>query len=128
LLILPDALKASLHAEAARAHPAECCGLLEGFVVGEAIHITAIHPSPNLSPEPERAFLIDPGLHLALQRSLRETGRRVVGCYHSHPTGNPGPSARDRANGCDGDLIWVIIVTGVMAAYKAPDFAVVAIT
>lgn len=134
LLILPEALESQLLAEARKAHPAECCGLLEGFREGEAIRITAVHPSPNLSPEPAAGFEIDPALHFRLLRGLRGSGRDVVGCYHSHPTGKAEPSVRDRANGCENGFVWVIMSTGVnsggeqrLAAFCGPDFLPLAI-
>ena len=135
MLILPAALQAGLVEEARTAHPAECCGLLEGVREGGAIRITAFHPSANLSPEPWTAFEIDPALHFALLRGLRGSGRTVVGCYHSHPAGKALPSARDRANSWEDGFVWVIIATGVkaaarsdLAAFLAPAFDPLALT
>ncbi|GAA0527998.1 desampylase [Rhizomicrobium palustre] len=134
MLILPAPLKTQLFVLARTAHPRECCGLLEGVREGEAVRVTALYPSPNLSPTPETAFEIDPALHFALQRNLRGTGRSVVGCYHSHPTGKAEPSPRDRANGCEAGWIWVILATGViiegapsLGAFLAPGFELQAI-
>ncbi len=129
-LLLPAALRDQLFAEARAAHPAECCGLLEGVAEGEGIGVTALHPSPNRSPEPSTGFEIDPALQFRLLRDLRGTGRAVVGCYHSHPTGKALPSSRDRANGCEDGFVWVIIATGVndgLAAFHGPGFEPLAI-
>lgn len=131
VLILPADLRERLSAEAQAAHPAECCGLLEGVRDGNAVRILALHPSLNLSPEPRTGFEIDPALHFQLLRSLRGTGREILGCYHSHPTGRAEPSTRDRANGCEEDFVWVIIATGVneaLAAFRGPGFDPLAIT
>lgn len=125
MLILPETLRAQLLSEARAAFPEECCGLLEGWREGERLIVTALHPSRNLSPEPETAFEIDPALHFRLLRALRGSGRAVVGCYHSHPKGKAEPSARDRANGCEVGFVWVILATGVidtLEAYHGPHF------
>ncbi len=130
VLILSAALRDQLSAAARVAFPAECCGLLEGVWNGQGVMVTAFHPSANLSPAPETAFEIDPALHFCLLRGLRGTGRAVVGCYHSHPTGKALPSPRDRANGCEEDFVWVIITTGVnntLAAFQGPRFQPLAI-
>ncbi|MDR3528473.1 MAG: M67 family metallopeptidase [Rhizomicrobium sp.] len=129
-LILPATLHAQLLAEAKAAFPAECCGLLEGVRDGESVGVSALHPSANLSPTPKTAFEIDPALHFRLLRGLRGTGREIVGCYHSHPTGKALPSSRDRANGCEDGFVWVIIATGVndtLAAFHGPRFEPLAI-
>lgn len=119
---LPQPLRQALLAQAAAAHPAECCGLLEGVREAGTIRILALHPSPNLSPSPQTAFEIDPALQFQLLRGLRGTGRQIVGCYHSHPNGKAGPSSRDRAQHCENGFVWVILATGVISAYLAPDF------
>ena len=135
MLILSETLKAQLLAEARKANPAECCGLLEGFREGTAFRVTALHPSANLSSEPETGFEIDPTLQFSLLRGLRGTGRSIIGCYHSHPTGKAEPSARDRAGGCNEEFIWIIMSTGViagaepvLAAFREPGFDPIAIT
>jgi len=130
VLILPASLRAQLLTEARAAFPAECCGLLEGVRDGDDAKVTAIHPSPNLSPEPKTAFELDPAVHFALLRALQGTRRAVVGCYHSHPTGKAVPSQRDRANGCETGFVWIIIATGVidvLEAFHGPDFEPLAI-
>jgi len=130
VLILPAALCAQLLAQARAVFPAECCGLLEGVWDGQGVTVSAIHLSANLSPTPKTAFEIDPALHFRLLRGLRRTGRDVVGCYHSHPTGKAQPSSRDRANGCEDGFVWVIVATGVndtLAAFQGPLFQPLAI-
>ncbi|WQY91127.1 capsid maturation protease [Mycobacterium phage Benzema] len=61
---------------------AEICGFIT------ASH--AIIPIPNVSSTPEREFVMDQGQ--MMQVLFRE---RVIGTYHSHPTGRPWPSAYD---------------------------------
>ena len=126
----PYSLRDRLVAEARAAYPKECCGLVEGVRKGEAVRALALHPAANLAEDPEAGFLIDPAMHLGLSRSLRGTGRGIVGCYHSHPNGRVQPSARDRAAGCEEGFVWLIAAVAdevTLAAYEGPDFRPVAL-
>jgi proteasome lid subunit RPN8/RPN11 len=106
-LVLPARLAAAI-AEAARAaSPRECCGLLEGTREGQTMRVAALHPARNLATAPDR-FEIDPADHFAATRAARGKGRRIVGCYHSHPGGKAMPSEADRAGGSEDDFLWLI--------------------
>ena len=72
---------------AAAAPAAEICGLLFGKVgiVERAV------ACPNVASDPARAFEIDPACLITAYRGMRESGARVVGHYHSHPTGSAEP-------------------------------------
>lgn len=84
---------------------AEICGLL----VGGDGRIEAAFPAPNRAADPRRGFEIDPAAHIAVQRKARAAGRKVIGHYHSHPSGSPRPSAADEAlTGVEGRL-WLIL-------------------
>lgn len=125
MLILPAALQSQIVAEARAALPNECCGLLEGIREADAIRITALHPAGNLADDPLSGFEIDPAVHFRLLRTLRDTGREVVGCYHSHPNGRAEPSPRDRANGCEEGFVWIIVAMKAevtLAAFEGPQF------
>lgn len=104
---LPSALKDAILAQAAAAHPKECCGLLEGTRDGAVFAITALHPARNLSPHADR-FEIDPADHIAAQKAARANGHAVIGCYHSHPGGAAQPSAIDLAGAGQQDFLWLI--------------------
>jgi proteasome lid subunit RPN8/RPN11 len=106
-LILPEALRAQLAAEARAALPNECCGLIEGAHDGEPRGVSALHPTKNLSTAPDR-FEIDPVEHIRVLRALRGTGRGIIGCYHSHPNGRAEPSERDRASAFEDGFVWLI--------------------
>jgi proteasome lid subunit RPN8/RPN11 len=73
-----------------RTAPIECCGLLTGrtSVMDESLPCTNEDCSPT-------SFSIPPIELLDSFRSLRERDRRLLGIYHSHPTGPEGPSRRD---------------------------------
>jgi desampylase len=107
-MILCAALRAAILAEARAAHPNECCGLIEG----DGARLAAIHPARNLAEAPDR-FLIDPALQFRLQRE----GRRIVGCYHSHPDGVARPSARDAQEASEAGFIWLIAAGETLAGF-----------
>lgn len=102
-----------LHAEAAAAHPRECCGLLLG---GETILLAA--PAANVSADPERRFEIDPRVLVAAHKASREGGPAVLGYYHSHPGGSPVPSAEDRACASGDGRVWAIVACGQVAFWR----------
>lgn len=114
-LILSDRLRAQLAAEARAAYPNECCGLIEAADTGGTLRVTALHPTKNLSAAPDR-FEIDPAEHIRLLRALRGTGRRIAGCYHSHPDGAAEPSATDRERALDEGFVWLIAGPGAAGA------------
>ena len=108
VLLAPEDLRAiEVFAEAA--YPNECCGLLSGAEEAGIAYVDGIHESENVADEPARRFEIDPALRLRLQRTLRQGGRRVVGIYHSHPTGLAHPSPRDLEAAWEPDLVWLVI-------------------
>lgn len=126
-LVLPDALREQLIAEARAAFPMECCGLIEGVKTPEGWCARALHGSKNLAADAARGFLIDPQVHFDLLRRLRGTDRAIIGCYHSHPGGRSGPSEHDRVEAIDDGFVWLITGQGDLNAYvfdaAARDFA-----
>ncbi|HEY5338616.1 MAG TPA: M67 family metallopeptidase [Rhizomicrobium sp.] len=109
-LDLPLALRVQIEKAASAAFPYECCGLIEGVFEDDRAVITAIHPTRNLSTDADR-FEIDPAQHIQLLRSLRGTGRAIVGCYHSHPNGKAEPSVHDRMGAAEEGFIWLVCGT-----------------
>ncbi|MEZ5693876.1 MAG: M67 family metallopeptidase [Altererythrobacter sp.] len=105
-------------AEADRAHPRECCGIL----LGEGDRITGVSPATNVHPTPETHFEIDPQALVDAHRAARAGGAQVVGYYHSHPNGFAEPSATDRAAASGDGRIWLIIAAGSINGWKdTPD-------
>ena len=104
-LEVSSAVLAGLRAEAAAAHPLECCGILLGAGSAISAHV----PTRNVHPEPARHFEIDPQALVDAFRAERAGGAQVVGYYHSHPSGPPGPSATDRAMAAHDGRVWAIV-------------------
>ena len=103
-----------LLAEAAEAHPRECCGIL----LGEGRAITAVSPAGNVHPAPETHFEIDPQALVDAHRAARRGGPRVLGYYHSHPNGLARPSATDEAMTTGEGFIWAIIAAGGVTLWR----------
>ena len=100
-----SAVLAMLRAEAAAAHPLECCGLL----LGRGGAITGAVPAANVAGEPWHRFEIDPAVLIAAHRAARAGGPQVLGYYHSHPTGVARPSATDRGQAAGDGRVWAIV-------------------
>ena len=77
---------------ARRAYPRECCGLLSG----SAETIDHARPTPNQCDSATR-FSVPAQELFAFFKELRQTGRRHLGIYHSHPRSEGLPSARDES-------------------------------
>lgn len=92
-------------AEARAAFPRECCGIL----LGEGKRVIAIKPAKNVHATPETHFEIDPQALIDAHRTARQGGPQVLGYYHSHPTGDPWPSAIDQEMAARDGSIWAIV-------------------
>ena len=99
---------------AAQAHPHECCGLL----LGEGGRVTHAQPTANVHPNPATHFEIDPVALIGAHKVERVGGPRIIGYYHSHPTGNPEPSATDRASAAHDGRLWAIIAGGKVRFFR----------
>jgi proteasome lid subunit RPN8/RPN11 len=85
--------------------PRECCGLLVGR--GESV-VRGVR-ARNLDTSQTR-YLIDPEDHFRAIRDARTDGLEIIGAYHSHPSGEPVPSATDIAEANGGsDFLYVIV-------------------
>jgi cysteine synthase B len=84
--------------EAIRAHgvstyPDECCGALLGPAAGDIVEAFAL-PNEH-GGEKRRRFLIGPEEYRLAEKRAAETGRELLGFYHSHPDHPAVPSAFD---------------------------------
>ncbi len=77
-----------------------------------------VHPCANVHPQPETHFEIDSTALIAAHRAARAGGPRVVGYYHSHPTGPPAPSATDRAYATHDGMLWAIVGEGKVGLWR----------
>lgn len=94
------------------AAPAEACGILGGSFDREVSRVRRVEPAENAASVPEYEYAIDPTEQLALMERLEDAGEEVVGFYHSHPDGPPGPSQTDADRATWPDRSYVIVVLG----------------
>ena len=99
---------------AAEAAPLEACGILFGDGAVERASVAA-----NVSDDPERRFEIDPAALIAALKAERGGGERVIGYWHSHPSGNATPSATDAAMAAADGKIWLIVAGEAVTAWCA---------
>ena len=69
--------------------PRECCGII---FPRYSITMTILTFLTNISPNPEREFLID---HQEYLDACERAGESPIALYHSHPTGPATPSVTD---------------------------------
>ena len=112
---ISTALLAAIEAEAAASPDREICGLL----FGTSGAIAASRPARNVAADPRSTFEIDPATLLAAHRGHRGGGPAIVGCYHSHPSGDPEPSARDAADAEPNGWLWLIVAAGKARLWRA---------
>jgi desampylase len=101
--------------EAAAAAPREACGLL----FGDGQEIDGWQVVENVAPDPESRFEIDPGALFAALRAERAGGRKILGYWHSHPSGNAQPSATDAAMAAADGKLWLIDSGGEVSLWRA---------
>jgi len=91
-------LRQQLVDSAARAYPAEACGLLVGRASGERVEVVRSAPARNRAARPDR-YDLDPEDFLAADLAARADSLDIVGIWHSHPDhpAVPSPTDLDRA-------------------------------
>ena len=99
----------------AQASSDEICGLLFGTM--EEIQHTL--PCSNVAPHPETGFELDPAELIAAHKAERAGGPKIIGCYHSHPTGTASPSPRDAAAAAEDGSIWLILAGTAASAWRS---------
>ena len=106
---------AQIIAHAARDPEKEVCGLL----LGDAATIATVVPAANVHADPSRFFELDPAALFAAHRRERAGGPRLIGHYHSHPSGYAEPSAEDAAAADPASgWLWLIVAGGQVAAFR----------
>ena len=127
-LFLPPAVRDTLVSHASAGAPAEVCGVLLGTDrESDTVRVTDSRSVPNVASEPRTRYELDPAATAAVFEAVegdgtaaehdrpgdadgtpgRSTG--VVGFYHSHPRGPPGPSATDRAQAQWPGYVYLIV-------------------
>ncbi|MFL0412457.1 Mov34/MPN/PAD-1 family protein [uncultured Sphingomonas sp.] len=93
----------------------EICGLLLGY--GDRIE--EARPCRNVDATPAVRFELDPAALFAALRAARQGGPKVLGHYHSHPSGIAAPSLADAAAAAPDRAVWLITAGGEITAWRA---------
>lgn len=88
--------------------PHEACGLL----AGDADEVQLMIPITNIAADPKHYFELDHAAFVRAMFQIQRQGLRLVGIYHSHPAGDPIPSAADIAHAHYPDVEYLIIGMG----------------
>jgi len=100
----------------ANADPAcEQCGLL----FGDSVRVADATPCANVATDPARTFEIDPAALFAALRAERTGGPKLIGYWHSHPSGDVRPSATDAAMAAADGKLWLIVAGEAFAVWRA---------
>ena len=91
-ITLRDDIVAAIRDHGADTYPNECCGAL----IGRDSVVTESFALPNTTEEgPRRRFLVRPSDYRAAEARAGQTGRELLGFYHSHPDHPAQPSQYD---------------------------------
>ena len=97
------------------AAPEEACGLL----FGSDDAVTEAEVARNVAENRERHFEIDPAALFAALKAERAGARMLVGYWHSHPSGDPRPSATDAAMAAPDGRLWLIVAGSQVGLWRA---------
>lgn len=104
---------ALIYRHALRVQPQECCGVLLGREARGVVRVDRSVPAVNQRRDRRSdRYRVSPRLLLGLQKRARADNLEMVGCYHSHPMGDPRPSLVDRADAWPGLSYLIVALAG----------------
>src|SRR5579864_8437282 len=112
--MLPRVLYEEMLAQAKAELPNECCGMLAGRIEpaapGELPRALVLRRFPliNEAASPVE-YRSDPRSMFAAVRAMQKEGLDVLAVYHSHPSSEPIPSKKDRAQNYSPNVMDLII-------------------
>lgn len=89
------------------------------MLFGTPDHIATMQVVENVSETPERTFEMDPAALFAALRVERAGGARIVGYWHSHPSGEATPSITDARMAAPDGKLWLIAAGGEERLWRA---------
>ena len=107
--VVPASSRDDLVARARAGVPEEVCGVFGGVDAEDATRVTRVEPIANVASTSETRYELEPEAQFAALRAIEDAGDDVVGFYHSHPRGPPGPSATDEAQATWPGAVYCIV-------------------
>lgn len=109
MLRLDPTVREAIVDHAREGAPAEVCGVLGGSHGDAESAATTSERAENVAANPRTRYELAPAEQLRLMDGIEEQGDDVVGFYHSHPAGPPGPSETDAAQATWEGYSYVIV-------------------
>jgi proteasome lid subunit RPN8/RPN11 len=109
-LVVSNLLLEGVIEHAHRELPNECCGLIVGIISERIGYAVECVPIRNDLASPT-CYLTNARDLFEAYRAMRAAGTEVLAVYHSHPTSDPVPSCRDRAENSYGETVAHVIVS-----------------
>lgn len=96
------------------------------MLFGDGNVIEAFQAVENVSETPNRMFEIDPRALFAALKAERAGGPKILGYWHSHPSGDARPSETDREMAQPDGKLWLIVTADRMALWRPVEIGVAA--
>lgn len=109
---IPHDIRDELISYAHEGAPQEVCGVLAGVFDDRMSRVSKAYRADNVASLPEMRYEIHPEQQYEIFERIEDSGLEIVGFYHSHPTGPPGPSATDAAQAAWPERSYVIVILG----------------
>ena len=113
-IVVTSGAIATVLEEATKNAPLEACGLL----LGQHGLIERAVACANVAADRLTHFEIDPAALIAAHRAEREGGAKVLGYWHSHPSGRAEPSATDCEQASGDRRLWAIVAAGEITLWR----------
>ncbi|MFC5700417.1 Mov34/MPN/PAD-1 family protein [Cohnella faecalis] len=112
-IILTSKLEKELLAACRSRLPYEACGIVLAAQSDTEGNEALMKPDSfaivrNVSTNPERTFRFSPEEYVAAVYEAQKNQRRLVGFFHSHPTGEPLPSFEDGQGSLSWGTYWIV--------------------
>ncbi len=108
MLKMPQAVHDAVIAHCRTHYPKEACGILAAAKTSKDHQAVQAYPMRNVEDSPI-GYSMDPNEQLAVEKTMRQRGQRMVGIYHSHTASAAYPSSVDVSLAISPDLSYVLV-------------------
>lgn len=103
-LIIPQEIFNEMLDHCKDGYPKEACGIL----AGNGNEVKKIYKMINIENSPV-SYRLDPKEQFRVMKEIRQENLSMLAIYHSHPSSNPYPSAKDVELAFYDDVVYIII-------------------
>lgn len=112
MIIMPIEIARSLSEKAVESRPLEMCGLAIGRLDKQQKIVEEVKCLKNIDPFPSVAYTADLEELVESLNAIEDSGKTVIGIFHSHPAGPSIPSMVDSNRVAWIDHSHIIVVPG----------------